>query len=59
LSDAAGGRRGSREAQTDTVVLAAALTGLAVMGRAGRLEALGFTTDELIARLEARFSQAL
>jgi AcrR family transcriptional regulator len=59
LSEAAGGRSESREAQTDVVVLAAALTGLAVMGRAGRLDALGFTTDELLARLEARFSGAL
>ncbi len=56
LSEAAGGRADSREAQSDVVVLAAALTGLAVMGRAGRLDALGFTPAELIARLEARFS---
>jgi AcrR family transcriptional regulator len=59
LSEATGGRSDSREAQGDVVVLAAALTGLAVMGRAGRLDALGFTTDELLARLEARFSREL
>ena len=41
------------------MVLAAALTGLAIMGRAGRLDALGFAPAELIARLEARFSQPL
>ena len=43
----------------DVVVLAAALTGLAMMGRAGRLDALGFTAEELLARLEARFAQTL
>lgn len=59
LSEAAGGARDSRQAQSDVVVLAAALTGLAVMARAGRLDALGFTQSELIARLEARFSRGL
>lgn len=59
LSEATGGGVQSRDAQGDVVVLAAALTGLAVMGRTGRLDALGFTSDELIARLEARFSRKL
>ena len=59
LSDATGVGAQSRDAQGDVVVLAAALTGLAVMGRTGRLDALGFTSDELVARLEARFSRKL
>lgn len=59
LSEAAGWRADSREAQSDVVVLAAALAGLAMMGRAGRLDALGFVPAELIARLEARFSRPL
>ena len=41
------------------VVLAAALAGLAMMGRAGRLDALGFSAEELLARLEARFGQTV
>jgi AcrR family transcriptional regulator len=59
LADAAGGKNESREAQSDIVVLAAALTGLAVMGRAGRLDALGFSHAELIARIEARFAKPI
>ena len=38
------------------LAVAAALSGLAFLGRAGRLEALGFSAEEMIARLEARFS---
>ena len=59
LSDAVGQKADSRAQQGDVVVLAAALTGLAIMGRTGRLEALGFSADELLARLEARFARAL
>lgn len=59
LSDATGHKADSRAAQSDVVVLAAALAGLAMMGRAGRLEALGFTPEELLARLEARFARPL
>lgn len=59
LSDAAGHKVDSRRAQSDVVVLAAALAGLAMMGRAGRLEALGFSAEELLARLEARFAAAM
>jgi AcrR family transcriptional regulator len=55
LSDARGRRAENREAQSDVVLLAAALTGLAVMARAGRLEALGFTQEEVLARLDMRF----
>jgi len=58
LAEATGRKAESRAAQSDVVVLAAALAGLAMMARAGRLDALGFTADELLARLEARFACA-
>jgi hypothetical protein len=58
LSDASGKRAESREAQCDVLLLAAALTGLAVLSRSGRLAALGFTSEELLKRLEARFTAA-
>jgi AcrR family transcriptional regulator len=56
LSDARGKRADSREAQCDVLLLAAALTGLAVFSRSGRLAALGFAPEELLKRLEARFA---
>jgi AcrR family transcriptional regulator len=59
LAEATGQRAESRAQQADVVVLAAALAGLAMMGRAGRLDALGFTADELLVRLETRFAQAI
>jgi AcrR family transcriptional regulator len=52
LSDAAGIKMESRGSQLDTVLLAATLTGLAVMARSGRLDALGFTPEEIVARLK-------
>jgi len=55
LSDAGGMPSDSRESQCDVVLVAAALAGLALLARSGRLEALGFTPDEMIARLDARF----
>jgi AcrR family transcriptional regulator len=55
LSDAVGGGR-SREGQGDVVLIAAALAGLALFARSGRLEALGFSREELLARLERRFA---
>jgi AcrR family transcriptional regulator len=55
LSEAMGGSQ-SREAQTDTVLIAAALSGLALLARSGRLAALGFTPEEILARLEHRFT---
>lgn len=58
LSHAAGGRAESRAEQSDIVLLAAALTGLAVLARSGRLAALGFEAEEIVARLDARFSRA-
>lgn len=57
LSDAMGNGR-SREAQADVVLLAAALAGLALLGRSGRLAALGFGNEELLARLERHFAPA-
>lgn len=58
LSDAAGNPSGSREQQADVVLLASALTGLAVLARSGRLEALGFSPADMIAALDRRFSPA-
>jgi len=55
LSEAVGGGA-SREAQADVVLIAATLAGLALLGRSGRLDALGFDSPELLARLEGHFS---
>ena len=46
----------SRDDQADVVLLAASVVGLAVFARAGRLKALGFDEQELVARLNKRFS---
>lgn len=56
LSDAAGQKSDSREAQCDVLLVAATLSGLALLARAGRLEALGFSAEEVVDRLEARFT---
>ena len=56
LSEAGGMPTNSRESQCDIVLVAAALTGLALLGRAGRLEALGFSAEELTGRLDTRFT---
>jgi len=56
LSDVSGQSSGSREAQCDVLLVAAALSGLALLSRAGRLDALGFSVEEILARLETRFS---
>jgi AcrR family transcriptional regulator len=56
LSETTGVPAGSRTAQIDVVLLAACLTGLAVLARSGRLSALGFAVDDVLARLDARFS---
>ena len=55
LSDAAGLPSDSRQSQCDVVLVAAALAGLALLARSGRLDALGFTPAEMIARLDGRF----
>ena len=57
LSEVTGQSSDSREAQCDVLLVAAALSGLALLARAGRLEALGFSADEVLGRLEARFSR--
>ena len=56
LSHAAGRSTKNRAEQVDVLLLAATLTGLAVLARSGRLTALGFSTDEVIARVDALFS---
>jgi AcrR family transcriptional regulator len=56
LSDAAGNPADTREAQCDAVLLGAAVAGLALLVRSGRLHALGFAPDEIVQRLERRFS---
>ena len=55
LSDASGLPTGNRQSQCDVVLVASALAGLALLTRSGRLSALGFTTEEIISRLDARF----
>ena len=55
LSEASGRSARTRTEQCDVVLLAGALTGLAVLARMGRLEALGFSTEELLQQLETRF----
>lgn len=55
LSDASGVSATGRQGQCDVLLLAAALSGLAMFSRSGRLDALGFTPDEMIARLDSRF----
>ena len=58
LSDASGLPSNSRQSQCDVVLVAAALAGMALLARSGRLEALGFSREEIIARLDARFPSA-
>jgi AcrR family transcriptional regulator len=56
LSDAAGNPAATREGQCDAVLVGAAVAGLSLMVRSGRLQALGFSADEIVERLERRFS---
>lgn len=51
LSNATGSPAQNRDQQADVVLLAAALTGIAVLERNGRLQALGFSAAELLPRL--------
>ena len=55
LSDAAGNPADNREAQCDAVLVGSAVAGLALLARSGRLQALGFTPEEILRRLESRF----
>ncbi len=57
LSDASGLPSDSRQSQCDIVLVAAALSGLAMFSRSGRLSALGFTPEEILSRLDARFTR--
>jgi AcrR family transcriptional regulator len=57
LSDVAGKSATSRDGQFDVVLIAAAVAGLVLLSRSGRLEALGFRQDELLARLDVRFTR--
>jgi AcrR family transcriptional regulator len=56
LSEASGLPSESRENQCDVVLVAAALSGLAMLARSGRLGALGFSSNEILARLDSRFA---
>jgi AcrR family transcriptional regulator len=56
LQAATGADPRSRASQMDTVVLGAALTGLAVFVRTGRLKALGFSAEQVLARLTESLS---
>jgi len=56
LSDVAGNPADTREGQCDAVLVGAAVAGLSLMVRSGRLQALGFSADEIVERLERRFS---
>ena len=59
LAEAAGrAPLNTREEQADVVLIAAAVAGLAMLARSGRLKALGFDEQELLARLEARFPKS-
>ncbi len=58
LSDAGGLPSNSRQSQCDVVLVAAALAGLALLARSGRLEALGFRAEEILGRLDSRFRTA-
>jgi len=56
LSEAAGHKGNSRGSQCDVLLVAATLSGLALLARSGRLEALGFTPEEILDRLDTRFT---
>ncbi len=57
LSEAGGLPSDSRENQCDVVLLAASLSGLAMLARSGRLSALGFSSEEILARLDRKFAR--
>jgi AcrR family transcriptional regulator len=59
LSEAAGrAPLKTREEQADVVLIAAAIAGLAMLARSGRLKALGFDEDALLKRLDERFAKS-
>jgi AcrR family transcriptional regulator len=57
LSEASDLPGDSRESQCDVVLAASALAGLALLARYGRLKALGFSPDEILARLGRRLAR--
>jgi hypothetical protein len=57
LSEVSGLPSDNRQNQCDVVLVAAALAGLALLERSGRLGALGFQAGEILARLESRFAK--
>ena len=57
LSEAGGLPSDNRESQCDVVLVAAALSGMALLERSGRLGALGFQADEILSRLASRFAK--
>lgn len=57
LAEAAGRPPKSRAEQADVVLISATIAGLAMLARSGRLKALGFEEQELLARLGARFAK--
>jgi AcrR family transcriptional regulator len=57
LSDSAGNRASNRDEQCDAVLLAAAVAGLALLTRSGRLDALGFSAEQIVSRLEEQFKR--
>lgn len=59
LADAAGRPHETRGEQTDVVLYAAFIAGLAILLRSGRLDALGLEENELLERLERRFSASM
>jgi AcrR family transcriptional regulator len=56
LSQACGLPSDNRQSQCDVVLVAASLAGLALLDRSGRLNALGFPAEEILARLASRFA---
>lgn len=56
LSEVSGLPPDNRQNQCDVVLVAAALAGLALLERSGRLGALGFQAGEILARLQTRFT---
>jgi AcrR family transcriptional regulator len=59
FAEAAGHAPKTREEQADVVLAAAAVTGLAVLARAGRLKTLGLDEAVLLERLDKRFAASV
>jgi AcrR family transcriptional regulator len=56
LAEATGRKAETRDDQCDVVLMAASLAGMALLARSGRLAALGFAPEEILARLDKKFS---